>query len=315
MRPIFFFLLLALPLFSLSQTLTGNWYGKAQVLSGGSNNDYLTELIIKQKGDEIEGILGYYFRNGYKSVFIRGSYNKARREITVKNIPVTYYLSTSIDGVDCTMDFAGGISVSKVESRLNGSFVSIDRYKYTCPQIRVIYTLDRNEYNQDSLIRNSIARKLWEPAKEDLVITTPPEPAINQQNADTTAHVPSPDKLLEDLFKKRSNVLSKEIEVSSDSIRISFYDNGDIDGDSISVFVNNRPILTKQSLTAQALNVYIKLDSTKAVNEISMFAENLGIYPPNTALMVVSDGEHRYEIYLSSNLSHNAVVRLRRKGR
>ena len=314
MRPIFF-PLLVLPLFSLSQTLTGNWYGKAQVLSGGSNNDYLTELIIKQKGDEIEGILGYYFRNGYKSVFIRGSYNKARREITVKNIPVTYYLSASIDGVDCTMDFAGGISVSKVESRLNGSFTSIDRYKYTCPQIRVIYTLDRNEYNQDSLIRNSIARKLWEPAKEDLVITTPPEPVINPQSTDTAARVPSPDKLLEDLFKKRSNVLSKEIEVSSDSVRISFYDNGDIDGDSISVFVNNRPILTKQSLTAQALNVYIKLDSTKAVNEISMFAENLGIYPPNTALMVVSDGEHRYEIYLSSNLSHNAVVRLRRKGR
>ena len=315
MRPIFFFLLLTLPLFSLSQTLTGNWYGKAQVLSGGSNNDYLTELIIKQKGNEIEGILGYYFRNGYKSVFIRGSYNKARREITVKNIPVTYYLSTSIDGVDCTMDFAGGISVSKVESRLNGNFVSIDRYKYTCPQIRVIYTLDRNEYNQDSLIKNSIARKLWEPAKEDLVITTPPESVINPQSADTTARVPLPDKLLEDLFKKRSNVLSKEIEVSSDSVRISFYDNGDIDGDSISVFVNNRPILTKQSLTAQALNVYIKLDSTKAVNEISMFAENLGLYPPNTALMVVSDGEHRYEIYLSSNLSHNAVVRLRRKGR
>ena len=313
MRSIFFCLFFILPLFSLSQSLTGSWYGKAQVLSGGSNNDYLTELIIKQKGDEIEGILGYYFRNGYKSVFIRGQYNKARREITVKNVPVTYYLSTSIDGVDCTMDFAGGISVSKVESHLNGSFITIDRYKYTCPQIRVVYTLDRNEYGQDSLIKNNIARKLWEPGKEDLVITTPPQPVINKPGADTMAGTPLPDKLLEEAFKKRSNVLSKEIEVSSDSVRISFYDNGDIDGDSISVFFNNRPILTKQSLTAQALNVYIKLDSTRAVNEISMFAENLGIYPPNTALMVINDGEHRYEVYLSSNLSHNAVVRLRRK--
>ena len=313
MRPIFFFALVALPFFSSSQSLSGSWYGKAQVLTGGSHNDYLTELIIKQKGDEIEGILGYYFRNGYKSVFIRGRYNKARREITVKNVPITYYLATSIDGVDCTMDFAGGLSISKVQSRLEGSFVTIARYKYTCPEIRVLYTLDQNEYNQDSLIRNSIARKLWEPAKEDLVIS-PSEPAI-KKTTDTVARVQPTDKSLEESFKKRNNVLSKELEVNSDSVRISFYDNGDIDGDSISVFVNNQPVLTKQSLTAQALNIYLKLDSTKAVNEISMFAENLGIYPPNTALMVVNDGEHRYEVYLSSNLSQNAVVRLRRKAK
>lgn len=315
MRSILLSVLVAFPLFSLSQTptLSGSWYGKAQVLTGGSNNDYLTELIVKQKGDEIEGILGYYFRNGYKSVFIRGRYNKIRREITVKNIPITYYLASSIDGVDCTMDFSGGLSISKVQSRLNGSFVTIARYRYTCPEIRVVYTLDRNETNQDSLIRNSIARKLWEPTKEDLVITPPTEPAPIKPTPDSTVQAPAPNKQLEESFKKRSSILSKEIEVSSDSVRISFYDNGDIDGDSISVFVNNQPVLTKQSLNAQALNIYLKLDSTKAVNEISMFAENLGTYPPNTALMIVNDGEHRYEVYLSSNLSQNAVVRLRRK--
>ena len=314
MRPIFFFALVVLPFISVSQSLTGSWYGKALVLTGGSNNDYLTELIIKQKGDEIEGILGYYFRNGYKSVFIRGRYNKSRREITVKGVPITYYLASSIDGVDCTMDFAGNLTVSKVQNRLEGSFVTVARYKYTCPQIRVLYTLDQNEYSQDSLIRNSIARKLWEPSKEDLVVS-PSEPVIKKAGTDTVARVQPVDKSLEESFKKRNNVLSKELEISSDSVRLSFYDNGDIDGDSISVFVNNQPVLTKQSLSAQALNIYLKLDSTKAVNEISMFAENLGIYPPNTALMVVNDGEHRYEVYLSSNLSQNAVVRLRRKSK
>ena len=59
--------------------------------------------------------------------------------------------------------------------------------------------------------------------------------------------------------------------------------------------------------------MYIKLDSTKDVNEVTMFAENLGKYPPNTALMVVYDGEKRHEIYLSSSLTQNASVRVRRK--
>jgi hypothetical protein len=118
---------------------------------------------------------------------------------------------------------------------------------------------------------------------------------------------------LVEAFNKRKTVISKEIVVASDSVRVSFYDNGDIDGDSISVFLNKLPILTKQALNAQALNVYIKLDPTKDVNELSMFAENLGAIPPNTALMVINDGEQRYEIYLSSSLSLNSSIRLRRK--
>ena len=314
MRLILFLALVSLPFFPVAQNaITGSWYGKAQVITSGSSNDYLSELIIKQKGDEIEGILGYYFRNGYKSVFIRGRYNKNTREITIKNVPVTYYRASSIDGVDCTMDFYGSLTVSKVQSRLIGSFTTIAKYKYTCPEIRVNYTLDKNEYGQDSLIKNSITRRLWEPSKEDLVITNPPADSTTKTTLDTANKLQPAIKALEESFKKRSNILSREIEVTSDSVRVSFYDNGDIDGDSISVFLNNVPIITKQLLTAQALNIYLKLDSTKAVNEISMFAENLGIYPPNTALMVINDGEHRYEVYLSSNLTQNASVRLRRK--
>ena len=41
--------------------------------------------------------------------------------------------------------------------------------------------------------------------------------------------------------------------------------------------------------------------------------ENLGLYPPNTALMVLTDGINRYEIYLSSSLVQNATVRLRKE--
>ena len=53
----------------------------------------------------------------------------------------------------------------------------------------------------------------------------------------------NPYKDLIDRFEKRKNIYSKDIEVESDSVRISFYDNGDIDGDTISVFLNKQPIL------------------------------------------------------------------------
>jgi len=116
-----------------------------------------------------------------------------------------------------------------------------------------------------------------------------------------------------DQFKKRKSVFQKELHVESDSIRSSFYDNAEIDGDSISVFLNGDLVVAHQELTERAFNVYVKLDSTKEINEVSMFAENLGKIPPNTALMVVSDGENRYETFLTSDLKGNATIRFKRK--
>lgn len=298
---------------TFSQNLTGSWYGKADALLEGSNNNYLTELIIKQKGDEIEGIFGYYFRNGYKSVFIRAAYNKTTRKFILKRIPVTYFRSSSIDGVDCMMDFNGSVIASKVQTTIKGSFTSDKKYAYTCPEIKVSYTLDVAESNQDSIIKNAVARKLWQPQPDDIVINNNPATTVPESKPDTPATAKLEMANLIKSFQKRETILSKEVEIASDSVRVSFYDNGDIDGDTISIFLNKIPVLTKQALTAQALNVYLKLDPSKEVNEVSMFAENLGKYPPNTALMVVNDGEHRYEVYLSSSLTQNASVRIKRK--
>lgn len=271
----------------------------------GTHNSYLTELIIKQKGNEVTGIFGYYFRDGYKSVFVRGTYNDKTRELSIKNIPVTYFKAANINGVDCNMDMSCLVMISKVKTTLKGSLYSHEKYKYTCPELSFSYTLDNSETNQDSLIKNSITKKLWQPTPEDVIVT-----ADNKQVKTPEVITTEQPKIT---LEKRTNIIAEQIEVSSDSLRISFYDNGDIDGDSISVLLNNRPILTHQGLTAEALNIYVKLDSTVAVNEITMYAENLGKYPPNTALMVVNDGTKRHEIYLSSSLTNNATVRLLRK--
>ncbi|HEY4147958.1 MAG TPA: hypothetical protein VGM41_03465, partial [Chitinophagaceae bacterium] len=67
MRLFIFSFLFLLATASNAQTVTGSWYGVADVASGGMGaNNYLTELIIRQKGDDVEGIFGYYFRDGYQ---------------------------------------------------------------------------------------------------------------------------------------------------------------------------------------------------------------------------------------------------------
>ena len=80
------------------------------------------------------------------------------------------------------------------------------------------------------------------------------------------------------------------MKVQSDSIKVNFFDNGTVDGDSISVFVNGE---LRSSHVKLATNAYtISLYFVKGVDEIevAMFAENLGSIPPNTALMQIVDG-------------------------
>ena len=93
---------------------------------------------------------------------------------------------------------------------------------------------------------------------------------------------------------------------------LSLYDNGEIDGDSISVFFNGQLMAANLKLSTRSIQLNLKLDSTREYNEISMFANNLGSIPPNTALMMVYDGKKRYEIRLSSSLEKNAAIRIRK---
>ncbi|HXB08549.1 MAG TPA: hypothetical protein VNW04_15565 [Puia sp.] len=323
-----------------AQTASGSWYGHADVDMAGVHNNYLTELVIKQKGNRVEGIFGYYFRDKYQSFFIHGRFDPKTREITILNIPVTFYASTStVNSVDCNTNFRGVLINSRAGSSVKGAFYVDAKYRYTCPDIKVSYALDKSDNQTDSTISAGLANaRVWKPQPDDVVVDAVAAAAPQVTTAalpQTTASLAAPapvitapvtgpvvppvdpvkedNKKLEESFAKRKPVVSRIVEVESDSLRLSFYDNGEIDGDSISVFVNHQVALSHQGLTAKAFNLFLRLDSTRDINEISMYAENLGSIPPNTALMVLTDGKNRYEVFMSSSMSENATIQVKRK--
>jgi len=100
-----------------------------------------------------------------------------------------------------------------------------------------------------------------------------------------------------------------EIEVDTGQIRLDFYDNAEIDGDSISVLVNRRTILSHQKLNAKPITVFVRVDLQNTFQEVEMVAENLGSIPPNTAILIVTAGEKRYQLLLTSTTEKSARVR------
>lgn len=111
-----------------------------------------------------------------------------------------------------------------------------------------------------------------------------------------------------DAIRKRNNELVKTFYTSANEIKIELYDNGEIDGDTITVYHNNRMILSRKRLSNKPLTFTIEVDENDPHHEFVMVAENLGTIPPNTALMIITAGNKRYETFLTSTEQKNAVV-------
>jgi hypothetical protein len=112
--------------------------------------------------------------------------------------------------------------------------------------------------------------------------------------------------------RKSEPVAAQNYAIYEDSITLSVYDNGEIDGDTVSVFLNDAQVVEKIGLSAQAYKITIPVERNK-VNKIELFAENLGKIPPNTGLLVIYTGDKRYQIFFSATLEKNAVIYLERK--
>ncbi|MCW3113223.1 MAG: hypothetical protein JWR18_1619 [Segetibacter sp.] len=106
----------------------------------------------------------------------------------------------------------------------------------------------------------------------------------------------------------RSSPLIRQMETEAGEIKIDLYDNGDIDGDTVTIFHNNALLVRSARLTQKPITFRITVDFEHPHHEIIMVANNLGSIPPNTSMMVVTAGSKRYEVFISSNEQKNAKV-------
>jgi hypothetical protein len=116
------------------------------------------------------------------------------------------------------------------------------------------------------------------------------------------------------LVDGRISVPSETIYFYSDSLSIALYDNGEVDGDSVSVIINDEIFIEKQLLKSSAFRktFYVPYDQSDSLLVV-LYAENLGKYPPNTGLLQIKDGEEIFYVRFKADLDKNAAIILRRK--
>lgn len=135
--------------------------------------------------------------------------------------------------------------------------------------------------------------------------TTPK--AVKTDSIARTVKKPAP-AIVPKVLTNRQNEVVKTIITSANEVELRIYDNGTIDNDTVSVYLDKVLVVSKQRLTEKPIIVRFKLDDTNDFHELVMVAENLGEIPPNTSLMVVNAANKQYEVRITSNEQKNAMV-------
>lgn len=339
-----FGLFLSVQLFG--QNFTGQWKGQFTDNStsfvgwGGDRCDYVIE--IECKGNIVTGYSYTYFNEGGKRFYticrLSGKLEKGSKSIelteverTKTNVPNNirncfqiHKLTFFQQGQDQTLEGTwipapnqegdcgyGTTSLTRRILQKNPALMSKPLVKNIKPEIKqpvkAIAPVVKKNTVPPPIVKNTPKAPVFSPVIKNNTQTVKTEKKIETPPLVVTETPKKPIPVFN--FEKRNNNLLKTIEIENESFMVALYDNGEIDGDSISLIYNGRPVLQHKRLGTKALSLTLDIDKSQDINELVMYAENLGEIPPNTALMVVTDGDNRYEVRISSDLEKSGVIR------
>ena len=105
--------------------------------------------------------------------------------------------------------------------------------------------------------------------------------------------------------------VSKKFDWRTDSCIVEIYDGGIVDGDMVTLELNDKEVLSRYSLVKAKKRIRLPLN--EKVSTLAIIAENEGKIPTNTANIILTDGYRHYRIKAYNNIGERALVILNRK--
>lgn len=305
-----------------SQMITGVWQGKI--------NKQKVEVKIVLKGDSLTGTAYYYQSpNNYRRYSIKGYFDGPNNE-------AVWWDEQLLDE-----------NTSRISIASPGKMELISRADFDCPGVGIMKldghcsSRDDEEKSKGEVhikkVNNPLFRDEWDHVISNYTVgSNNPQyidsiemiarrdrlPAVPATRTSTATPAPQPilqpsiredapvrPLTIEEKFSQRYKVPTLEIPLSGDSIELHFYDNAEIDGDSISLFLNEKLIHQHIFLTDKPFVVKLATANLQHQNELVMVAENLGSIPPNTSFMIAWVDGKRYEARLESTEGSSAMIR------
>lgn len=104
-----------------------------------------------------------------------------------------------------------------------------------------------------------------------------------------------------------------EIIVHHAELQIQLLDYLKPDNDTVSIYLNRNILARNVRISKRPALINFKLNPSIEVHEILMYAENLGLIPPNTSELILIDGDARHQVMITSDKEKSATITLRYK--
>jgi hypothetical protein len=98
----------------------------------------------------------------------------------------------------------------------------------------------------------------------------------------------------------------------SDQILLEVWDGNNEDNDKITILFNGNEILQNYTLTKEKKKLSLPVGGNE-LNIITIIANNEGNDPPNTANILLTDNETRYDVVAHNNAGKQAIIKIRKK--
>lgn len=258
---------------SQSAVLTGTWLGRLDQPGNASPFDeYRLRLELKQEGEKVTG-MAY---------------------INVSTIP-DYFAKMKLEG-----RFANNVltyhEITMIASRHDDGWG---------------WCLKRAEL---SLKQVGEFRRLsgpWEGYTDDYACTPGfiTLEKLNPQAAQPAVAKPVETKGEFGIVEGRKITHRKEVEVYRDTLTVYVWDGDKVDGDIISLQYNGEWLLRKYTISKTKKELLLPIVPGQE-NQLILFAENEGQYPPNTAALTFFDGKQERNLSLSSDKATCGALKL-----
>ena len=315
--------------FLQAQSLTGVWRGSFYSGLGMFRQQYKYEVQFnQQKNKSLQGVTySYNTTSFYGKAGLKGIFQNAANSVIMKEDTLLEVRGNS--GQTCLMTCYLDYHKEGKTETLEGNFISVVMGSGADCGSGVVY-LERVE-NSDFVKEDFLLKKPAKPSissspKPSLppLVRKAPQPRIQKKDTASRNPISKPAPTLPPTdtivkkqvaplpvppaLKERRNDLVRTIVTNSPDIKIDLYDNGEIDGDTITVYHNNQVVAYQKGLSTLPITIHITATAQDATHEFVMYANNLGKIPPNTALMVITTGGKRYELSITSTKEKNAKV-------
>lgn len=297
------------PLWLSAQDITGVWTG--YIKTPGSQLEY--ELAISNGEKNFTGYsLIIYPKDGIENIGIKkAKIKQAKKDIYVEDGELVYdnftiqprrskmFGKLSLILKDTLMILQGSFETRSLDFRDTRTYSGEMFLQKTARPLssKMLITMDEIKYVHNlSFAGIKKAKPIKQPANNDLK---------KQTGVVTNSPLKPSERKIQRI---------EEIFFNSDSLLLSFYDNGTVDGDTISMILNGRVIAEKIKLTTNAFRLTIP---TKIGENDSLLlvlnAESLGLIPPNTGLLIIQDGNNRHEIRFEGDMQRSSAIVLRKR--